>query len=245
MEPPFQEDGWRGLDALMLAAAVVILALTGLAFIQLTTLWIPVLGLVALVLLGLGYARLLSQRRCLHARLRELEHSLIGQHVTDTETGAALPGWFSRVLETECRRAVREFTPITLMQLEIQCGDPAVKAASRVRLASMLTDEISRPGDLVGLSEQGDLQLLLPSTNENAEALAKRCIEHAAKLTGADEVEVRLAGCTLQPKSDLTPEKVNHQLSLRLEEVRAKSSGSVSYRAEPTSVETLNSAYSL
>ncbi|GGC01033.1 hypothetical protein GCM10011352_29010 [Marinobacterium zhoushanense] len=245
MEPPFQEDGWRSLDALMLAAAVVIVALTVYAFIQLTSLWIPVLGAVALLLQGLGYMRLNVQRRLLHARLRELEHSLIGQHVTDTETGAALPGWFSRVLETECRRAVRDFTPLTLMQLEIRCGDPAVKAASRVRLASMLTAEISRPGDLVGLGELGDLQLLLPATNENAEALAKRCIEHAVKLMAGDEVEVRLAGCTLQPKSDLTPDKVLQQLSLRLDEVRAEPAGSVSYRAEPTSVETLNSAYSL
>jgi len=244
MEPSFHEDGWRSLDALILAAAAAILALTGYAVIQQLPLWVPALGLVTLLLLGLGYARLRAQRRLLHTRLKELERSLIGQRVTDSETGAALPDWFSRVLETECRRAVRDFTPLTLMQLEIQCADPAVKAMARVRLASMLTDRISRPGDLVGLSDMGDLQLLLPSTNENAEVLAKSCIEDAVRLMGEEEIEVRLAACTLQPKSDLTPDKVHEQLHLRLDEVRTQPKGSFSYRAEAAGVDALSNSYS-
>ncbi|KEA65729.1 Phytochrome-like protein [Marinobacterium lacunae] len=242
MEPSFHEEGWRGLDVLLLAAAIVILVVAGFSAVQQASLWLPGLAGLAFVLLILAYLNLRQRRARLLGRLRDLERSLIGERMTDSETGVALPQWFARVLDTECRRAVRDFTPITLMQLDIKAGDPALKAMMRVKLAAMLTEEISRPGDLVGIGELGDLQLLLPSTNENAQALAMRCIENAASQVESDAIEVRLAACTLQPKADLNTRKICDQLDRLLQEVRNEPSGSYRYHAEPAGVGAFNSA---
>lgn len=234
----------RMLTLLSLALGLVLLALLLVSLIlglSLLLMLLAGLGLVLLLVQVLGVRRLIDQQS---ARLDELQHSLITQRVTDPDTGAALPEWFSRVLSTECRRAVREFAPLTLMRFDLQCPDPVTLAACRVRLALMLTDEVSRPGDLVGLNDRGEIELLLPSTNEQAERLAERCIANAERLLGREQVEVRLAACTLQPNNDLTPESIRAQLLHLIDEVRDQAPGSYAYRAESVELDAFNPSFS-
>ncbi len=235
---------WRTLTLLSLGLAIVLAALLVLSLLQSGSLLAVLLSGVALILLLFQFLGMSRLTRLQRGQLDELQHSLITQRVTDPDTGAALPEWFSRVLTTECRRAVREFTPLTLMRFDLKCPDPVTYAACRVRLALMLTDEVSRPGDLVGLNDQGDIELLLPSTNEQVERLAEHCIANAAKLFGSQNVEVRLAACTLQPKADLTPERVRGQLLRLLDEVRTQPPGSYVYRAESVELDVYNPTFS-
>lgn len=235
---------WRTLTLLSLGLALLLVALLALSLMQNASLLqalLAGLGLVLLLFQFLGMRKLINQQR---GRLDELQHSLITQRVTDPDTGAALPEWFGRALTTECRRAVREFTPLTLMRFDLKCPDPVTLAACRVRLALMLTDEVSRPGDLVGLNERGEIELLLPSTNEQAERLAERCVANAVRLLGRENTEVRLVGCTLQPSADLSPERVRGQLLRLLDEVRTQPPGSYVYRAESVELDAFSSTFS-
>lgn len=244
MDPRTSKPQRRTLTLLSAGLAISLAVLLGLSIwrsASLLQVLLEALALVLLLFLFLATRRLITQQ---HLRLDELQHSLITQRVTDPDTGAALPEWFGRVLTTECRRAVREFAPLTLMRFDLKCPDPVTLAACRVRLALMLTDEISRPGDLVGLNDRGDIELLLPSTNEQAERLAERCVANAARLLGREEVEVRLAACTLQPSAELTPERIRGVLLHLLDEVRTQPSGSYAYRAESVELDAFNPTFS-
>ncbi|WP_432698547.1 hypothetical protein ACQUQP_09455 [Marinobacterium sp. YM272] len=235
----------RSVNLLFLAVGLLVLAQIVLIYYQLASLPSMLPGLLALVGLVSLLLRVRSRSASQDERIEKLQHSLITQRMTDQDTGAALPGWFGQALDTECRRAIREFTPLTLMQFTLRCTDPATLAACRVRLAKMLTDQVSRPGDLVGLSDSGDIELLLPNTNEQAERLAERCIAQAERLLSAERVEIRLAACTLQPKADLSPDKVKEHLIHQIDRVNIQPPSSYSYRAEPADVEALNSTFNL
>ncbi len=241
MDSRARNTGWRTQDPLLLVALILILMAATLGVANAAEL-AGAVALGAAAVLAAAILRLHRAARVQQAQLRELEKALISQRVTDPATGATLPQWFHQALDTECRRAVREFTPLTLMQFDLQCDDTAALERARVRLASMLNDQISRPGDLVGLTDQGELQLLLPCTNEHAERLAQRCIEQGAHLFD-DSVAVRLAACTLQPKADLCPDKVREQLLRVLDEVRSDEPGSYRFHAESTEADLFNPSF--
>ncbi|WP_027854501.1 hypothetical protein [Marinobacterium litorale] len=224
------------------AAALVVVAAV-LAFTGFSSLWVGTLCLLGALLVVAGLMTVKRERCCWQAQVGELQDALIGQQVTDPLTGAALPEWFDKAMDTECRRAVREFTPLTVMQFLIT-GDAAAVSASRQALAEHLTEEVSRPGDLVGMDSVGGLQVLLPSTNENAGALAERCVERAQAVLAAG-AEVRLVACTLQPKADLSVQKVRQYLDLLVEEAQSQPSGQVCYRAESVEADSFNPTFTL
>lgn len=236
---------WRSLHLLFLLVGLIVLAQLALSFSHQASITSALLGFLAVVTLLFLLVRVRAIISAQSKRIEDLEHSLITQRVIDPDTGAALPEWFSQAISTECRRAVREFAPLTMMQFDLRGPDPVTLASARVRLVSMLTEEVSRPGDLVGLSQYGEIELLLPNTNEQAERLAEHCIATADRLLSAQGIEVRLAGCTLQPRAELTPEKVKEHLKRQLEEVSGQPAGSYSYRAEPVDAGVLNSTFNL
>jgi len=151
----------------------------------------------------------------LHDALEKLEE----QAVTDGLTGIANRRQFNHILETECRRAIREFTPVTLMMVDVDCfkafndtyghaaGDDALRQVARV-----LDEAVTRPGDLVARYGGEEFALLLPATNEQAEQLAIRClnlvealgIAHSRNLA-AEVVTISIGLATLQPTTDLSP----------------------------------------
>lgn len=226
------------LIALLLTLVTALTALAGAALIAAGT------GAVAALVLALAIRQQRQREQAQQRQIETLETSLLDQRVIDPETGATLARWFAQALDTECRRAVREFTPLTLMQFDFQCQDAEQLNTARIRLAEMLNSQISRPGDLLGLTEQCELQLLLPCTNEHAKRLAQRCMEQAEAVLGT-QVRVRLAACTLQPTVDLTPDKVRSQLQDVLEEVRDAAPGSYCFRVESAEADLLHQQFTL
>ncbi|MFC6669137.1 diguanylate cyclase [Marinobacterium aestuariivivens] len=160
--------------------------------------------------------RLVDQRTAeLHRALERLNTLAI----TDELTGLANRRHFDDTLERECRRAIREFMPLTLIMVDVDCfkayndryGHPAGDRCLR-QVADALRQVVARPGDLVARYGGEELALLLPSTNEQALELAERCrqqvrglgIRHEASEV-ADIVTVSIGICTLQPSAALTP----------------------------------------
>lgn len=200
---------------------------------------------VAVVLLVLALGRLLQGLRRQRAQLLQLQKTLIGQRVTDPETGAALPGWFEEVLQTECRRAIREFTPLAIMQVELRGRDPVQRGVLRIELAKLLTRELSRPGDLVGLSESGMLQVLMPSTNEHCRQWIERFLSQAQLLRAETPVEVRVAACVMQPGADLNADKVRQYLLRQVAQLADRPDGSLAFEAEAPATTIPTVTYSL
>lgn len=237
-----EKEGWWIEPLLLLALLLaVVAAVAGLSGAALIAGLISLGTSLVLLLAGSRLHRVWHEER---RRLCELERSLVNQRVIDPDTGATLPQWFNQMLDTECRRAVREFMPLTLMQLELTSEAPERLKEARALLVGMLAEQVSRPGDLVGLSEGGALQLLLPCTNEHAESLAQRCIRAAEELVDP-KVAVRLAACTLQPKVDLNADKVRQQLTRLVEEVRTQPAGSYRFQAEPSEADLFNPVFTL
>ncbi|WP_372833909.1 diguanylate cyclase domain-containing protein, partial [Pontibacterium sp.] len=129
---------------------------------------------------------------------------------------------FDNVTANECRRAVREFSPLSMMLVELdyfehylhhhgeKAADVCLKAVS-----DDLRKRISRPGDLAVRFDNERFALLLPSTNEQVEQLAAQCCEDIRQLaiphtTSAvsDVVTVTIGVATLQPSRLLTPERL-------------------------------------
>lgn len=235
-----------GAQRLLLIVSLLLPVSAVLMLQPVVTMLVPMVVLVVAECMLLIAWRHLRRSQCeAQQRIRELEHALIGQPVIDTASGAALPHWFAQVLETECRRAVREFTPLTVMQVEVRAGDEQKQTEACNRLARLLTDKVSRPGDLLGLTSTGSLQLLLPSTNEHSARLADRIVEQASHLLADEAAQVRVAACTLQPLADLTADKVRQHLLPLVEQVCQDGPGSVAYFAETTGSELPSPTYTV
>ncbi len=124
----------------------------------------------------------------------------------DRETGAATLSWFRAMLEQECRRAIREFTPITIIKLLPINRKDSLHNAEYVEL---LKERMTRPGDLVALDVAEGLILLLPSTNEAVVKFAERLFQ----VINDQHSGTHLFGYTFQPVSDLNSAKVSDILS--------------------------------
>ncbi|MGB0733881.1 MAG: GGDEF domain-containing protein, partial [Pontibacterium sp.] len=133
----------------------------------------------------------------------------------------------------ECRRGVREFMPLTVMNIQVGSFDSfrqthGNQAANQClqHVAKALKKAVSRPGDLIALYDAGRFMLLLPSTNEMASSLAERCLETirstALSTPDTQQMSVALGIATMEPSTDLTPENVLKLADLALRDAQAK-----------------------
>ena len=142
--------------------------------------------------------------------------------VTDRVTGLFNRVHFDNVTANECRRAVREFSPLSMMLVELdyfehylhQHGEKAADKCLKA-VSDDLRKRISRPGDLAVRFDNERFAMLLPSTNEQVAQLAAQCCEDIRQLaiphtTSAvsDVVTVTIGVATLQPSRLLTPERL-------------------------------------
>jgi hypothetical protein len=146
----------------------------------------------------------------------------------DPNTGIATENWFRHMLALECRRAVREFAPLTVMRISL--GDQ-VQREHLLEVIRVLSEELSRPGDLIGWETGSDLGAVLPCTNEHAEQLTERCYRHIREHSSNPDLPVWLVAQTYQPRGDLNLAKVSRQLEQRMQQARQDAPG-VYYSAE-------------
>lgn len=125
-----REDGWRRLDLRLLTALILIL-MTVVSCFAGADLIAAMIGLVAAVWVGLAIRCQRRLQACQQMQIKALEEALHAQRVIDPGTGATLEQWFLQALDIECRRAVREFTPLTLMQFHLQADEAALLEDAR------------------------------------------------------------------------------------------------------------------
>lgn len=133
--------------------------------------------------------------------MQEMQAEIRRQLPVDDTTGAISQAWFRRTLEQECRRAMREFSPVSIVHL--LPVDPH-KSLHQRHLVDELAARMTRPGDLVALDTTRGLWLLLPATNEAVSGFADRIF----KLINQLEPKVNVLCYTFQPLADLSPIKV-------------------------------------
>lgn len=188
-----------------------------------------ILGLALTAAASMLITRLVQRTELLETELSECVAELASARegadlmgVTDNVTGLFDRTHFESVTENECRRAVREFSPLSMMMIEVDYLEHFTEAygaqATDECLQSITTalrKRISRPGDLAVRFDQQRFALLLPSTNEQVAQLASHCCEEVRGLaiphsTSAvsDVVTVSIGVATLQPSRHLTPDNL-------------------------------------
>lgn len=152
---------------------------------------------------------------------------------TDPETGALKAQPFFEQLDNECRRAVREFTPLTLMKLDIQLLDSHMEITTVLkRTAEILNHQLSRPGDQLGRCAEGQLALLLPATNEHAGSFAERCHQAVLDAFKPGQIQLTLGACTFQPTAALCGEMAQQLVMDTLIDALNSAPGMVVFHAE-------------
>ncbi|MFN3880700.1 MAG: GGDEF domain-containing protein [Nitrincola lacisaponensis] len=151
----------------------------------------------------------------------------------DSETGALKLSAFAEQLDNECRRAVREFTPLTLMCLDIRMADGSGLPAEAMReIVAILKHQLSRPGDQLGRYAEQQLGLLLPSTNEHAGSFAERCHQALQQHFESIPVQLTLAACTFQPSASLNGVMAQQLVDETLVQALHEAPGQVLFHAE-------------
>ncbi|WP_160173764.1 GGDEF domain-containing protein [Nitrincola sp. A-D6] len=152
---------------------------------------------------------------------------------TDHDTGALKAQPFFEQLDNECRRAVREFTPLTLMKLDIQLlDDQADRSAVLKRVAEILSQQLARPGDQLGRCAEQQLALLLPATNEHAGSFAQRCHQAVLDAFEPGQIQFTLGACTFQPTAALRGELAQQLVTETLAAALIETPGTVVFHAE-------------
>lgn len=187
-------------------------------------------GVLSFVVLGMGIntaVRARHLRKVLESKDVELKRSqekLASVTVTDEQTGLANGRHFNQVLSTECRRAVREFSPLTLMLIELDKLEteqlPAGFSDQQACLvAEVLKSAISRPGDLVARIDISRFAMLLPATNEQSPVLADRLCRDINDIELAGhKLSVSIGTSTMQPSALLTADYILAQTEAALNE---------------------------
>jgi GGDEF domain-containing protein len=151
----------------------------------------------------------------------------------DPETGALKAQPFFEQLDNECRRAVREFTPLTLMKLDIQLLDDRAELSFVLKeTAAVLSQQLSRPGDQLGRCSEQQLALLLPATNEHAGSFAERCHQAVLAAFEPGQIQLTLGACTFQPTAALRGEMAQELVTETLAAALTETPGRVVFHAE-------------
>lgn len=187
-------------------------------------------GGLTFVVLGMGIntaVRARHLRKVLESKDVELKRSqekLASVTVTDEQTGLANGRHFNQVLSTECRRAVREFSPLTLMlialdKLEAEQLPDGFSDQQACLVAEVLKSAISRPGDLVARIDSSRFAMLLPATNEQSPVLADRLCRDINDIELAGhKLSVSIGTSTMQPSAQLTADYILAQTEAALNE---------------------------
>lgn len=187
-------------------------------------------GGLTFVVLGMGIntaVRARHLRKVLESKDVELKRSqekLASVTVTDEQTGLANGRHFNQVLSTECRRAVREFSPLTLMlialdKLEAEQLPDGFSDQQACLVAEVLKSAISRPGDLVARIDSSRFAMLLPATNEQSPVLADRLCRDINDIELAGhKLSVSIGTSTMQPSAQLTADYILTQTEAALNE---------------------------
>ena len=207
-------------------------------------------GALVFVLLGMGFSmsgRNKEYHQLIEHKDRELKNTrqkLAQESIRDEESGLFNRKHFDSLLDTECRRAVREFNPLTLMLVEIDAvttvhpnGDAPVDNAgdSVSHLAELLKASIARPGDVAARFNERGFALLLPATNEQSPQLAKRLCEQSRAINLGDQsLSISIGISTLQPSSQLTPEHILRVTTEALQQAQQQGGDQVCSNAEQT-----------
>ena len=185
-------------------------------------------GLFLLIGLFLSFSIASYMKKLLRnlVMLRE-EQDVLAQQVLDANWNDPLTGLANRVhfdetLDIECRRAVRDFSPLSMMVVEIDQYSELVtsygKEGAEVtlqKIAMELKSCVTRPGDLIARTDDHQFSFILPSTNEMVTYLAERCLQAVETLqlphdssSVASVISISAGLVTLQPSKDLTPERM-------------------------------------
>lgn len=158
--------------------------------------------------------------------LQQSHEKLEALAVTDNLTGLANERHFNQILNTECRRAVREFSPLTLILVDADQLEDEEDEASRqslCQIAAVLKSAISRPGDLVARIATTRFALLLPATNEQSPVLAGRLCQGVRDIESeVGPLSISIGTCTMQPSALLTAETILANVEDALNDAIAK-----------------------
>lgn len=212
----------RHLVVLLLSLNVLALALAAAGDSRIAL----VLLLTALMLATVALMVALRSRSMTSAVGRAQEPVL----AIDPNTGIATEQWYRHMLALECRRSVREFSPLTV--LRVHPGEH-VGREHLLELVRVLGEEFSRPGDLLGWEEGHVIGAVLPATNENAQQLIHRCFDRIRAQESAADLPLRIVGETFQPRGDLSLGKVQMQLEQHMLSALQEDPG-VFFHAEST-----------
>ena len=185
-------------------------------------------GLFLLIGLFLSFSIASYMKKLLRtlAMLRE-EQDVLAQQVLDANWNDPLTGLANRVhfdetLDIECRRAVRDFSPLSMMVVEIDQYSELVASVGEQgadvtlqKIAKELQSCVTRPGDLIARTDDYQFSFILPSTNEMVTYLAERCLQAVQTLqlphdssSVASVITISAGLVTMQPSKDLTPERL-------------------------------------
>ncbi|GGK59412.1 GGDEF domain-containing protein [Amphritea balenae] len=166
------------------------------------------------------------------------QQKLASVAILDELTGLTNQRHFQQLLDTECRRAVREFSPLTLLLIEVDPKEldqqPEGFAEQQVcQIAELLKKAISRPGDLVARIGEQRFALLLPATNEQSPVLAERLCQQAREIEiSGKQLSISIGICTMQPSALLTAEYISEQTLGALNQAIASGRDQVCAQAE-------------
>lgn len=216
------------------------------AFIKARMSYIPALFLLTGLLLSFLLASYLK-RMTKHLEQMRQEQEVMSEQMLDTTWNDPLTGLSNRIhfdeaLEVECRRAVREFSPLTLILLRIDnykmYGEHyGIDAADILlqQISESLKEAVGRPGDMIARLDNHLFGFILPSTNELVVQLAERCCETIREkqipneMADSSFVSLSVGVATLQPSRLLTAERLFDEADKQLTE--AIQAGGDQYKA--------------
>lgn len=136
---------------------------------------------------------------------------------------------FMERLDIECRRCVREFSPLTVILMAIDHVQVDVEPVQQP-LLHLLARCTSRPGDVTARLSPRLFGLILPSTNEHAVQLAEQLHQEvrAAELN----ITVSIGLVTLQASSELNAQRALALVEQQLQ-MAQKQGDSLHYDVEP------------
>lgn len=130
-------------------------------------------------------------------------------------------------MQNECRRAIREFTPLSVL-LVVNLSEEN-NSQEQLHLAAQIQQLLSRPGDVLGIDRFGCIRALLPSTNEAVKHLGKKLLDAAPEISN---LEISVISCTFQPRNDLDVEHIDQMLNELKNQLSDQPFGQLLHKAE-------------